>query len=184
MLSSVHTNLQSQPLLSNSAGKIPTWSERVSDPCSPFPDPTVAGVCPPFSDHFLHPSKPFRINTCKSVSKQTTLTFFRMNTYEKHRGVGVLLLTRHPAKDVCPAFPEPACARRRSRGERVSRGGRVEGSLPESHERFPWSAGHLYQETVDSIFQHLSSNLHPLTCGIIPPHTVSTRFQERGGFSE
>src|SRR2546425_5946222 len=26
---------------------------------------------------------PFRINTCKSVSKQTTLTSFRINTYEK-----------------------------------------------------------------------------------------------------
>src|ERR1700730_6327321 len=26
---------------------------------------------------------PFRINTCKSVSKQRTLTFFRINTYEK-----------------------------------------------------------------------------------------------------
>ncbi len=26
----------------------------------------------------------FRINTCKSVSKQTTLTPFRINTYEKH----------------------------------------------------------------------------------------------------
>src|SRR5260370_36446290 len=40
----------------------------------------------------------FRINTCKSVSKQTTLTPFRMNTYEKHRGVGVLLLTTHPMR--------------------------------------------------------------------------------------
>ena len=29
----------------------------------------------------------FRINTCKSVSKQTTLTTFRMNTYAK-RGEG------------------------------------------------------------------------------------------------
>src|SRR5260370_2022106 len=29
----------------------------------------------------------FRINTCKSVSKQMTLTSFRMNTYEK-RGEG------------------------------------------------------------------------------------------------
>src|SRR5216683_2950731 len=29
---------------------------------------------------------PFRINTCKSVSKQTTLTPFRMNTYEKTGG--------------------------------------------------------------------------------------------------
>jgi hypothetical protein len=31
---------------------------------------------------------PFRINTCKSVSKQTTLTPFRMNTYEKPGGGG------------------------------------------------------------------------------------------------
>jgi len=30
----------------------------------------------------------FRINTCKSVSKQTTLTSFRMNTYEKPGGGG------------------------------------------------------------------------------------------------
>jgi hypothetical protein len=36
----------------------------------------------------------FGINTCKSVSKQTTLTIFRINTYEKHRGEGVLLLAR------------------------------------------------------------------------------------------
>ena len=31
---------------------------------------------------------PFRINTCKSVSKQTTLSTFRMNTYEKQAGWG------------------------------------------------------------------------------------------------
>ena len=31
---------------------------------------------------------PFRINTCKSVSKQTTLSPFRMNTYKKHTGGG------------------------------------------------------------------------------------------------
>src|SRR5260370_30729885 len=30
------------------------------------------------------PVSPFRMNTCKSVSKQRTLTTFRMNTYEKH----------------------------------------------------------------------------------------------------
>jgi hypothetical protein len=29
-----------------------------------------------------------RINTCRSVSKQTTLTPFRMNIYEKHREGG------------------------------------------------------------------------------------------------
>ena len=47
----------------------------------------------------------FRINTCKSVSKQTTLTPFRMNNYEKHRGAGVLLLTTHPMED---GYPERA----------------------------------------------------------------------------
>ena len=37
-----------------------------------------------------HPSPtPFRINTCKSVTKQRTLTIFGMNTYKKHRGRGV-----------------------------------------------------------------------------------------------
>src|SRR5260370_12810782 len=40
---------------------------------------------------------PFRMNTCKSVSKQRTLTTFRMNTYEKQGGGGQLLLTRIPA---------------------------------------------------------------------------------------
>ncbi len=44
------------------------------------------------------PSKPFRMNTCKSVSKQRTLTPFRMNTYEKMGGGGVLLLTRNPTR--------------------------------------------------------------------------------------
>ncbi len=42
-----------------------------------FPFPTI-----------LAQSKPSRINTCKSASKQTTLTIFRMNTYEKTRGGG------------------------------------------------------------------------------------------------
>ena len=37
---------------------------------------------------FRPPPTPFRINTCKSVSKQTTLTPFRINTYEKHREGG------------------------------------------------------------------------------------------------
>src|SRR5260370_40159457 len=35
----------------------------------------------------------FRINTCESVSKQRTLTIFRMNTYAK-QGEGGLSLTR------------------------------------------------------------------------------------------
>ena len=49
--------------------------------------------------------RPFRINTYnnyESVSKQRTLTTFRMNTYEKQGGWGVLLLTRHATKHVYP----------------------------------------------------------------------------------
>jgi hypothetical protein len=41
----------------------------------------------------------FRINTCKSVTKQTTLTFFRINTYEKYRGGSMVFAARsltHP----------------------------------------------------------------------------------------
>jgi hypothetical protein len=45
--------------------------------------------------------KPFRMNTSKSVSKQTTLSIFGMNTYEKTRGRGVL--------------PEPDCAKPNTR---------------------------------------------------------------------
>src|ERR1700682_4207811 len=34
------------------------------------------------------PLTTFKINTCKSVSKQRTLTLFRINTYEKRGGGG------------------------------------------------------------------------------------------------
>src|SRR5258708_2498301 len=45
-------------------------------------------------------ASPFRINTCKSVSKQTTLTPFRMNTYEKTGGWGPSLAGYRPGSDV------------------------------------------------------------------------------------
>src|SRR5229473_1827552 len=40
------------------------------------------------SDAKRHASKPFRISTCESVSKQSTLNTFRINTYEKQGGGG------------------------------------------------------------------------------------------------
>src|SRR5260370_1826558 len=40
------------------------------------------------SDAKRHASKPFRINTCESVSKQSTLNTFRINTCEKQGGGG------------------------------------------------------------------------------------------------
>jgi hypothetical protein len=39
--------------------------------------------------HLARVTYSFRINTCKSVSKQRTLTPFRMNTYEKQGGGGI-----------------------------------------------------------------------------------------------
>src|SRR5713226_1152442 len=58
---------------------------------------------------------PFRINTCKSVSKQKTLTPFRMNTYEK-QGEGGGSGTRN--------LPNPArSAGVVDRSYRVRRGG-------------------------------------------------------------
>src|SRR5579859_1399348 len=67
--------------------------------CALFDQNTRGGI--PHSDFHqsqapLHPRPPlppssvttFRINTCKSVSKQKTLTSFRMNTYEKRGGGG------------------------------------------------------------------------------------------------
>ena len=47
------------------------------------------------------PLTPFRMNTCRSVSKQRTLTTFRMNTYAKTGGGGYRL----------PPCSQPAAAR-------------------------------------------------------------------------
>ena len=56
----------------------PAWSGRPNLP-------TILRL--PFPTILAH-SKPSRINTCKSASKQTALTPFRINTYEKTRGGG------------------------------------------------------------------------------------------------
>ena len=59
-----------------------------------FASPVVpsASHCPQFPAH--HPPKLFRINTYKSLSKQTTLTLIESHSYKKHRRWGVLWLTR------------------------------------------------------------------------------------------
>src|SRR5882757_2495573 len=52
-----------------------------------FSDPAGRRIGPrPF--RFSPSLTTFRMNTCKSVSKQTTLSPFRMNTYEKQGGRG------------------------------------------------------------------------------------------------
>jgi hypothetical protein len=90
-------------------------------------------------DHFPFPPKPFRINTYKSVTKQITLTPFIINTYEKHRGEGVLLLTLNPVRLCIVGCPHTGA--------------------------------------MDSPFQLLTSNVEPLTCGIIPPRRRNVRIR-------
>src|SRR5712692_6640374 len=57
------------------------------------------------------PVSPFRMNTCKSVSKKKTLTTFRMNTYEKRgeggRAVDLFRVRRH-MRHVTPLSPVPS----------------------------------------------------------------------------
>jgi hypothetical protein len=61
-----------------------TKTRGVGRTAIPFRPPTVH--YPLLTTH--SPLTTFRMNTCKSVTKQTTLTLFRMNTYAKPRGRG------------------------------------------------------------------------------------------------
>ncbi len=55
---------------------------------APIDSPSSAPRAPSIMQ-YAAPISPFRMNTCKSVSKQSTLTPFRMNTYAKPGGEGV-----------------------------------------------------------------------------------------------
>src|SRR6267378_1270127 len=58
-----------------------------------------------------HACNLFRCNTygsSRKCGKQRTYRrpkSFRCNTYKKHRGEGLLWLTRHAARGVCPVYP-------------------------------------------------------------------------------
>src|ERR1700732_1564865 len=58
----------------------------------------------------INPISLFRMNTCKSVSKQRTLSTFRMNTYAKPGGGG---LPRQTQSRFAPARPTPILQRQR-----------------------------------------------------------------------
>jgi len=70
---------------------------------------------PPHLHNFSAPINTFKMNTCKSVSKQRTLTSFRMNTYAKRGGRGVSLLTQERERRPTPNKPVPSllCATQR-----------------------------------------------------------------------
>jgi len=61
---------------------------REASPAHTAPGQHATGKGASFAHELCLLLTPFRINTCKSVSKQSTLTIFRMNTYEKHREGG------------------------------------------------------------------------------------------------
>src|SRR6266850_1724637 len=69
-----------------------------------FAIPTTAAACPIRSRHFSASLSPFKINTYETPHKcciQRTYRitkFFRINTYKKHGGRGVLWLTRNPIR--------------------------------------------------------------------------------------
>src|SRR5258708_11754454 len=61
---------------------------REASPAHTAPGQHSTGKGASFAHELCLLLTPFRINTCKSISKQSTLTIFRMNTYEKHREGG------------------------------------------------------------------------------------------------
>ena len=70
-----------------SATRPPQFLTRAPVPLSHrFPCPITLLPCTP---------NRCRINTCKSLSKQTALTLIESHSYKKHRGEGVLWLTSH-----------------------------------------------------------------------------------------
>src|SRR5712664_2750294 len=84
------TEAQKCPSVSPLPATLTHSVSRKSFPCHSYANTRDRGVTPPpksFSPlatrHSPLDLTPFRINTCKSVSKQRTLTTFRMNTYQK-----------------------------------------------------------------------------------------------------
>ena len=93
-------------------------------PCySPLPVPKSRRPLP------LRAPKPRRINTCKSLSKQRTLTSFRMIDLQKYRGMGGVMVNQLPPSTfnfrLSTSSPVTGLSR-------VRRGGGAEGPLPTS----------------------------------------------------
>src|SRR6267378_1750782 len=93
---------------------------------------------------------------CKSVSKQRTLTISRMNTYEKHRGEGVLLLTRNPKK---------VRGLRPGGDQEVPLVGNVYPAHPERSALFARSLRSLEQQCLTTLLQSTASTLFFRTPG-------------------
>jgi hypothetical protein len=147
----------------------------------------TTAVLRPLPRHFLLPPKSFRRNTCKNVSKQRTLTLFRMNTYEKHRGGGVLLLTRFPmresvlrsiaAKDLS-SDPKKVRGLRPGGDQEVPVAGNIYPAHPERSALFVRSLRSLHQECLTTLLQSTASALFFKTPGW---HTKPLSFAHTAG---
>src|SRR5216683_5037977 len=122
------TEAQKCPSVSPLPATLTHSVSRKSFPCHSYANTRDRGVTPTkFFLPLVYPERlwrratrhspltltPFRINTCKSVSKQTTLTSFRINTYEKHRGEGgrpVLLPPSYAPRNASIPVPSLDCA--------------------------------------------------------------------------
>jgi hypothetical protein len=93
------TNLRNTRATSATASRPPRLFTLVREGCVI----TSLRLCFSVSPFPLRSCISFRMHTCKSVSKQTTLTPFTTNTCEKPRGGG----TSHEGP---PPFPHPLCA--------------------------------------------------------------------------
>jgi len=111
-----YTEAQKCPSVSPLPATLTHSVSRKSFPCHSYANTRDGGVTPPakFFSLLVYPERllrratrhsplaltPFRINTCKSVSKQATLTPFRINTYEKRGGRGVPVFSASPASSL------------------------------------------------------------------------------------
>jgi hypothetical protein len=133
-----------------------TFSLNLSHHFIPSSEGPRLAALRPLPHHLLFPPKSFRRNTCKSVSKQRTLTISRMNTYEKHRGEGVLLLTRNPKK---------VRGLRPGGDQEVPLVGNVYPAHPERSALFARSLRSLEQECLTTLLQSTASTLFFRTPG-------------------
>ena len=109
------------PFLSALEFDLPGFGFQAKEPVTPFPPTFSRNIAPKRIESATNcaraptvPLSTFKINTCKSVSKQRTLSPFRINTCEKQGegGPSAPVTTRHPQR--------PARAEHREHVEKYS----------------------------------------------------------------
>jgi hypothetical protein len=111
------------PFLSALQSGLPGFGFQAKEPVTPFPPTFSRNIAPKRIESATNcaraptvPLSAFKINTCKSVSKQRTLSPFRMNTCKK-RGEGAIHVGNHAIlADAREGRAPRACGDRRRSG--------------------------------------------------------------------